>query len=52
MIERGIENHRKGLFALCVLDAQGKAVAGRTVLTSKKRLNLFAVQIWTALRIR
>ncbi|MBQ2725504.1 MAG: glycoside hydrolase family 10, partial [Clostridia bacterium] len=28
MIERGIETHRKGLFAVKVLDAEGKPAAG------------------------
>jgi len=37
MMERGIETHRKGLFAVRVLDAQGKAVSGISVRAKLKK---------------
>ncbi len=37
MIERGIETHRKGLFAVRVLDREGKPLAGQKVTVRLKR---------------
>lgn len=37
MIERGIETHRKGLFAVRTVDAQGKPIAGISVRAKLKK---------------